>query len=86
MSEKMITMLEDALVEIDSLLSMVEIYAKEKREETLFHEYISRWTSILDGGRYIHLGPEGKEIGLDEGVYNVYDVLGSMYTVFHTHS
>jgi hypothetical protein len=85
MTERMIQLLEDALVEIDSLLSIVETYGKEVK----IHTYISQLAthgSLLDGGRSIRIGPEGPDLGMKEGIYNVYDVIAAMYNESHTDS
>jgi hypothetical protein len=85
MSEKMVCMLEEILVEIDSLILLVKTY--DHKGHML--EFISQWAtngSLLDGGRSIRIGAEGRELQLPEGEHNVYDVLGTMYTVFHTGS
>jgi hypothetical protein len=81
----MIQLLEDALVEIDSLLLIMDTYAKEVK----IHTYISQLAtngSLLDGGRSIRIGPEDNYLGMEEGVHNVYDVIAAMYTESHTDS
>lgn len=78
MFEEMIEELETMLEEIDSLVEKVEGMSD------LYEPHFIEWStngSILDGGRSIRM----KSFGLD-GVYNVYDVLSSMHTVFHTDS
>jgi hypothetical protein len=85
MSEKMVCMLEEILVEIDSLILLVKTY--DYKGEML--EFITQWStnrSILDGGRSIRIGAEGSDLHLAEGEHNIYDVLATMYTVFHTDS
>jgi len=78
MFEEMIGELETLLEEIDSLVSQVESMSD------LYEPHFIEWSangSILDGGRSIRI----KSFGLD-GLHNVYDVLSSMHTVFHTGS
>lgn len=84
MTERMIQLLEDALVEIDSLLLVVETYGKEVMMQKFLSDLATNG-SLLDGGRSIRIGPEG--VGsLGQGLHNVYDVIAAMYTVFHTDS
>lgn len=66
MFEEMVSILEDMLEEIDSLVEAVSVM--ESDLEPQFLEW-SKNGSILDGGRSIRIGTE---------VRNVYDVLASM--------
>ena len=78
MFEEMIGELEEMLEKIDSLVGIVESMSD------LYEPHFVAWSangSILDGGRSIRM----KAFGL-KGVHNVYDVLSSMHTVFHTDS
>jgi hypothetical protein len=78
-------MLEEILIEIDSLILLVKTY--DHKGHIL--EFISQWAtngSLLDGGRSIRIGAEGRDLQLSEGEHNVYDVLRTMYTVFHNSS
>lgn len=80
---KTIETLEGFLVEIDSLLLAVKEYEEETERYDRFIRYISGWgANILEGGRMIRIGPQEF---MEEGVHNVYDVLSSMNTEFHTH-
>ena len=79
---KTIEKLEGFLVEIDSLLLAVKEYEEETERYERFLTHISGWgANILEGGRMIRIGPQQF---MDEGVHNVYDVLASMNTEFHT--
>jgi tRNA U34 5-carboxymethylaminomethyl modifying enzyme MnmG/GidA len=80
--------LEGMVEEIDSLVNIVKKY----EIETKFNLYIKKLNengSILDGGRSIYISKDMEfdcSVSLSEGVYNVYDVLDFMNTVFHTDS
>jgi hypothetical protein len=85
MTERMIQLLEDALVEIDSLLSIIQTYGKEVKIQSYISQLATNG-SLLDGGRSIRIGSQDPDLGMEEGVHNVYDVIAAMYTVFHTDS
>ena len=68
MFEEMVSILEDMLEEIDSLVEAVSVM--ESDLEPQFLEW-SKNGSILDGGRSIRSGTE---------VRNVYDVLADLFT------
>jgi len=83
--------LEGMVEEIDSLVNLVKKY----EIETKFNLYIKKLHengSILNGGRSIYISKDmefeciGGSVSLTEGVYNVYDVLDFMNTLFHTDS
>jgi hypothetical protein len=76
MFEEMISVLEDMLEEIDSLVETVSVMESEVNLEPQFLEW-SKNGSILDGGRSIRSGTE---------VRNVYDVLAELFTNTGSHT
>ena len=83
-----INTLENVLIEIDSLLSVVETLGRESAIHAKIQEHISLWNTnrcILHGGALIRLD-EGNDLHLDHGMHNIYDVFQTMYTESHMDS